>query len=217
MFIIDHHRTSADLIQNGILDIEAPATAVLIQMLYESFFPTMSKETACLFLFGICTDTGFFRFLDERSARVFEAVSRLVDYGASPKQIYDDVTGNKPFETRKLLSILLDRAEQRFNGQLIFTYETLEDSNKYGKKGRDSDALYQVLLAIEKVKVVFIVRQDTEKNCTVGFRSRDDIDTSIVAAKFGGGGHKNAAGASYTGKLKDFIDKILVEFKPILK
>ena len=214
-FIIDHHRTS-DAIKNGILDIEAPATSIIIQLLYEHFFKTMSKKIAYIFLFGICTDTGFFRFLDEKSSVVFETVSRLVKYGASPKLIYDEMTGGKPFETRKLLSILLDRAERTFKGQLIYTFETLEDTKKYGKKGRDSDALYQALMAVDKVKVVFVVRQDTDKTCTAGFRSKDDLDVSIIATKFGGGGHKNASGASYTGSIGDFIEKILVEMAKII-
>lgn len=210
-FIIDHHRSSLDSIKNGILDINAPATSIIIQLLYEHFFEKIPQKLAYLFMFGICTDTGFFRFLDENSALVFEAISRLVSVGVSPKQIYDDITAGKPFETRKLLSILLDRVETKFDGQLLYTYETLEDTKKYGKKGRDSDSLYQILLAVEKVKLVFVVRQDSDKTCTVGFRSKDNVDVSIVATKFGGGGHKNASGASYTGNIRDFIDKILIE------
>lgn len=214
-FVIDHHRSSAGLIKNGILEIDAPATAFIIQILYEQFFETIPKETAELFMFGISTDTGYFRFLDENSASVFEAVSRLIRYGVSPKRTYDAMTGGKPFETRKLLSILLERVEKKFNGQVLYTYETLEDTKKFGKKGRDSDSLYQILMAVEKVKMVFIIRQDTDKTCTAGFRSKDEIDVSIIASKFGGGGHKNASGASFTGDIKTFIEKILIELNSL--
>jgi phosphoesterase RecJ-like protein len=71
-------------------------------------------------------------------------------------------------------------------------------------------------MAVDKVKAVFVVRQDTDKTCTAGFRSKDDLDVSIVAAKFGGGGHKNASGASYTGNIRDFIEKILIEMSKII-
>ena len=126
------------------------------------------------------------------------------------------MNSGKPFSTRKLLGIMLSRAEQYFNGKLIVTYETLEDTNLYGKEGRDSDSLYQLLLSVDEVQAVLFVRQDTDKTCTAGFRSKDVIDVSAIAAKFGGGGHKNAAGLSTEGTLDTLLPKIISEFEKVL-
>ena len=111
---------------------------------------------------------------------------------------------------------MLSRAEQYFKGKLIVTYETLEDTNLYGKEGRDSDSLYQLLLSVDEVQAVLFVRQDTDKTCTAGFRSKDVVDVSAIAAKFGGGGHKNAAGLSTEGTLDNLLPKIISEFKKVL-
>ena len=64
---------------------------------------------------------------------------------------------------------------------------------------------------------MLFIRQDSELTCTCGFRSRDKIDVSAIAAKFGGGGHKNAAGLSIDGKIKDVSEKICLEFAKVLK
>ncbi|MBQ3825489.1 MAG: bifunctional oligoribonuclease/PAP phosphatase NrnA, partial [Spirochaetaceae bacterium] len=117
---------------------------------------------------------------------------------------------------RKLLGKLFDHAEIFFDGKLIVTDETLEDTAAYGQNGRDSDTLYQNLLAIQGVEALVCIRQETEEQCTVGFRSREQVDVSVVASHFGGGGHKNASGLSMEGKIDTVIPQILKEFAKVL-
>ncbi|MBQ1727468.1 MAG: bifunctional oligoribonuclease/PAP phosphatase NrnA, partial [Treponema sp.] len=60
------------------------------------------------------------------------------------------------------------------------------------------------------------LRQETEENCTAGFRSRDKCDVSAIASKFGGGGHKNASGASIQGRIETLLPAIIKEFSKVL-
>lgn len=214
-FIIDHHKT-ASVTENCIIDATSPATANLVQQLYEKLIGVPPKDVADMLFFGMATDTGYFRFLKEDAAEVFMAAARLVKAGANPRQIYDRMTGGKAYSTRKLLGIMLNRAERYYNNKLVITYETMEDTRKYGQEGRDSDALYSLLLACDGVEAVVFLRQETEHSCTAGFRSRDEVDVSAIAAKFGGGGHKNAAGLSMEGKLETIIPEIKKEFAKVL-
>lgn len=213
-YIIDHHKT-AEISQNSIIDPSSPATACIIQQMYEKISGPVPKKVAEYLFFGMATDTGYFRFLKEDSAETFRLAARLVDAGVNPRAIYDKMTGGKPYSTRKLLGVLLDRTELRYNNRLAITYETMDDTRKWGQKGRDSDALYSLLLAVDEIEAVLFARQDTELTCTCGFRSKDKIDVSTIAAQFGGGGHKNAAGLSIDGKLPDVIEKICSEFAKI--
>ncbi|MBQ9205899.1 MAG: bifunctional oligoribonuclease/PAP phosphatase NrnA [Treponema sp.] len=214
-YIIDHHKT-ADVTENCIIDPSSPATACLIQQLYEKLIGLLPSQTATFLFTGLSTDTGYFRFLNTDSAEVFRQAARLVESGANPRKIYDKITGGKPYSTRKLLGIMLDRVERRYNNKLAVTYETMDDTKQWGQEGRDSDALYSMLLSADGIEAVLFVRQDTELTCTCGFRSRDTIDVSAIAAQFGGGGHKNAAGLSIDGKIPEVIEKICAEFKKVL-
>lgn len=211
-FIVDHHKTADASLKQAIIDPSSPAASCIVQQLYESLVGKPDAEAAHTLFFGLATDTGFFRFLMQDSAEVFRAAARLVEAGANPRKIYDEMTSGKPWPTRKLLGLMLDRAERKFNGRLIVTWETMEDTHKYGLEGRDSDALYQMLLAVDGVEAVLFVRQETEHSCTLGFRSRDEVDVSAIAAKFGGGGHKNAAGGSVEGRIETLIPAICKEF-----
>lgn len=216
MFIIDHHKT-AEATENSIIDPTSPACCCLVQQIYEKLVGKLTKKAAEYFFFGMATDTGYFRFLDDTSAEVFRQTARLIEAGVNPRKIYDIITGGKAFSTRKLLGIMLDRVERRYNNKLAVTYETMEDTKKWGQEGRDNDTLYSLLLSVEGIEAVLFVRQDTELTCTCGFRSRDAVDVSAIAAKFGGGGHKNAAGLSIDGKIKDVTEKICAEFAKVLK
>lgn len=217
-FIIDHHKTS-ECPENAesIIDSTSPSASFLVQIVYEKIIGEIPEELAKILFFGSMTDTGFFKFLKDDSAKAFEAVSRLVKAGANPRTTYDEMTSGKAWNTRKLLGLHMNHAEKYLNGKLILTYETMDDTRKFGQEGRDSDALYSSLLAVEGVEAVAFIRQDTENTCTAGLRSRDSVDVSAVASKFGGGGHKNASGLSCDGKLDTLIPQIVKEFAKIIK
>ncbi|MEE1166194.1 MAG: bifunctional oligoribonuclease/PAP phosphatase NrnA [Treponema sp.] len=216
-FIIDHHKT-ADVKdkEKAIIDPQTPAASLLVQQIFELLGGELDENIASVLYFGTMTDTGFFRFLSSNDSDALICISRLVKAGADPRKTYDLITSGKSWQTRKLLGVMLDHAKPYLDGKLIVTYETMEDTWKYGQDGRDSDALYQALLCVKGVEAVAFVRQETEYNCTAGLRSKDNVDVSIVASKFGGGGHKNASGLSTEGKLDTLIPSIVKEFARIM-
>lgn len=216
-FVIDHHKT-AEIPNNAqsIIYSTSPAASLLVQLLYENCVGKLTEKIAKILYFGLMTDTGFFRFLTNKDTETFLASARLVEAGANPRETYDEITSGKSYQSRKLLGVILNHAETYLDGKLIVTYETLEDTKKYGQEGRDSDALYSALLAVKNVEAVVFVRQETDSNCTAGFRSKDRVDVSSVAAKFGGGGHKNASGLSTQGKIETLIPAIVKEFARII-
>jgi len=219
--VIDHHEAvthpSCTPEQPIYVDANSPSCTLLIEKLIIALGLELTNEEADLLLFGLCTDTGFFRHLTEKSAFVFEAAARMVMRGASPKEIYKIMNGGKSLNSRLLMGNILSRTESSFGGKLLISYETLKEFKKYGFEGRDSDNLNKMLLSVEGVEAVVIIRQECADNCTVSLRSMDKIDVSKIAASFGGGGHKNAAGFTMKGKVS-YIKKILINsFKKVFE
>jgi len=203
--VVDHHEAvthpSSTPQQPVYVDANSPSCTLLIEKLINALGLELTSEEAELLLFGLCTDTGFFRHLTDKNAYVFEAAARMVRHGASPKEIYKIMNGGKSLNSRLLMGNILSRTESYFGGRLLISYETLKEFKKYGFEGRDSDSLNKMLLSIEGVEVVIIIRQECADNCTVSLRSTDKIDVSKIAASFGGGGHKNASGLTMKGKI----------------
>jgi len=217
--IIDHHASGqvdeGDAPAVSLVCPSAPAVTYLVQLLIEEAGERPSTEEAELLLFGLCTDTGFFRHLDLGSGPVFAAAARLVEAGASPKRAFDMMNGGKPFASRKLMGELLSRAETHYDGKLIVTSMGLEDQERYGLVGRDSDMLYQLLMTVAGMEVAVVVRQESPSDCTVGFRSRKLVDVAAIAATFGGGGHRLAAGLHIAGQAEDIKARMVEAFAPV--
>lgn len=213
---IDHHATNTVKVPGSLIYAEAPSATFIIQTIIETMSGSVTKDEAELLFFGLCTDTGYFRHLDERSAEVFMHAARLVQVGVNPKYVFAQINGGKSFGSRILLSRVLSRMQPYYNGKLIVSYETLADRQEFGVENRDSDMAYQLIQGIAGVKAICIVRQDTETHCSVGFRSLDTVDVSRIATSFGGGGHKQAAGLYIEGIAEKLLPQFIKAFAPQL-
>ncbi|HRY55550.1 MAG TPA: bifunctional oligoribonuclease/PAP phosphatase NrnA [Spirochaetia bacterium] len=213
---IDHHAAGEAKGEVVFIDDRAPAVTLMVLALIEAMGGKPTKDEAEYLLFGLCTDTGFFRHLDESSSETFLAASKLVAAGASPKRAFHLMNGGKSLFSRKLMGETLTRAEPRYDGALLVSYVTLEDQQRYGLASRDSDMLYQLLLSVAGCEAAMIIRQESETECTVGLRARERVDVGAIAASFGGGGHRLAAGLLLRGGLEEVREKLVAAFEPYL-
>lgn len=177
----------------------------------------ITKLDAERLLFGLAADTGFFRHINEGRSEVFEMVAVLAEAGASPRDIYHTMYGDRSFTSKKLLGLLLSRTESMFDDRLLITWETIDEHNQFGEKERDSESLYAQLLSIAHCEVVLYIRQEQSQSCTVGFRAaaNSSIDVGLVASEFGGGGHRKASGATLEmdlEKTKAIVTKTLSNY-----
>lgn len=211
---IDHHATNTTKITGSLVYTDAPSTTFIIQSIIEKMSGAVTREEAEMLFFGLCTDTGFFRHLDERSGEVFAHTARLVKAGANPKRTFAVMNGGKSFSSRTLISRVLSRMQSYYDGRLIVSFETYQDKQEIGVENRDSDMVYQLIQSIAGVEAICVVRQDTETHCSVGFRSRDTVDVSSIASSFGGGGHKQAAGLYIEGSAEQLIPRFVKAFAP---
>jgi phosphoesterase RecJ-like protein len=211
---IDHHAAGEAKGEVVYIDDRAPAVTLMVLSLIEAMGGKPTKEEAELLLFGLCTDTGFFRHLDESSTETFAAASRLVAAGASPKRAFHLMNGGKSLFSRKLMGEILTRTEPRFDGALLVSFVTLADQQRYGLASRDSDMLYQLLLSVSGCEAAMIIRQEGETDCTVGLRARERVDVGAIAASFGGGGHRLAAGLFIRGGIEEVREKLVSAFEP---
>jgi len=211
--VIDHHASVTHPPSTPqapvYVDANLPSCTLLIEKLITALKLELICEEAEYLLFGLCTDTGFFRHLTEKNASVFEAAAKMVRLGASPKKTFLDITGGKSLNSRILMGNILSRTEAYFDGKLLLSYETLEESDIYGFEGRDSDSLNQMLQSVKGVEAIVIIRQERSDNCTVSLRSVDEINVAKIAASLGGGGHKNASGLTMQGTIS-FVKQIML-------
>jgi len=216
--VIDHHdnRTTHDgeiaSLSACYIDGNAPSTTFMVLKLIKALGLEPNREEAELLFLGLCTDTGFFRHLDDGDAETFETAACLIRAGANPKNAHSAMYGGKSLNSRKLLGHILVRAEALFDGKLIISSEEYEETCCFGFESRDSDSLYQLLQSIDGVEAIAIIRQESPEKCTIGFRSRSWVDVGSIAESFGGGGHKNAAGCIIAGAIAELKPRVVKAF-----
>ena len=203
--VIDHHppgppgTPDADFGDLRLVDPAAPATAYLVQLILESSGGEVGADLAELLLLGLCTDTGFFCHVPAGNSAAFEAAARLVAGGASPRRTHQHIHGGRSFAHRRLLGTLLQRTERHHGGRVLFTYQSLADLRGLGDGPAGQDELYQLLRTVDGSDVLAFVRERSAGECSVSLRSAPEVDVAAVARHFGGGGHRQAAGFTWTG------------------
>ena len=84
------------------------------------------------------------------------------------------------------------------------------DFEATGTSEIDTDGIINNILNIDGVKIAFSITETKgEMQYKVSFRTVDGVNADEIAAIFGGGGHKNAAGCRVSGFFEDVKDKIL--------
>ena len=217
--IIDHHASGSERPppEGTVIfqDPAAPSVTFMIYSLIKALGMELTKEEARLLLFGLCTDTGFFRHTDENSENTFMCAAGLIKAGASPKQTYQAIYGGRSFNSRLLLGRILSRSQTHFNGRLIITHENSDDISELGIESRDSDILYQLLQSVAGTEAIAYIRQEKPDECSLGLRSRDWVNVAAIAESLGGGGHRNAAGCTVTGDIGLATKMVLDKFSRI--
>lgn len=222
MVVIDHHASGNRYGTYTFIDPTAPSVTFMIQQIIEALGYTPTAEEAHYLLFGLCTDTGFFRHLTADSSTVFHAVARLTAAGADPNRIYALLYGNRPLQSHRLLGTLLSRTESYFGGKLLITYERRSDFESGDPTIRNSDTLYLLLQNTAGVEAVVLLQEDSTTEVSVGLRSGGSqsgglrsssaIDVGKIAEKSGGGGHKKAAGFTFKGTISETREYIVELF-----
>ncbi len=206
--VIDHHASGQPFGDVSFINGAAPSTTIMIYQLFKKLGIEPTPAQAEDLMFGFLTDTGYFRHLDSSNSMSMQLASELLSYGISLKDLYYRMYGGRALDSKILTGRVLSRAEPLFEGRCILIYESLEEKERFGPENRDSDTIYSQLLAVKNCEAVIFIREETESTCSVSLRSLHDIDVGRIAATFGGGGHKRAAGLEWQGSRHEIAEKL---------
>ena len=209
--VIDHHAAGTDFGDVRYVVPTSPATTMLVFSLFEEFEVVPSAEQARLLLFGLATDSGFFRHLRENSGETLRAVARLADLGTSPAEVFPLIYGGRRLENRKLLARMIESTESHLGDRILFATLTLDDKRSVSLYQQSDDDLYHLLQTVLGNEVVVLIKEEESGVHSVGLRSAR-LDVGAVARSFGGGGHRCAAGFNTPetpGKIKQLLLGVL--------
>ena len=207
--VIDHHMSKANFGGLEFIDSEAPSTTYIILQLIEQMGYEPDTSEAEFLLLGLCTDTGFFRHIENNAPLIFQAVSRLTGAGASVKNTFRQMYGGSNLAERKLLGTVLLKTEEHFENKVIITNLTLKEKEEILPVTMKTEEVYRLLQLVDKVEIVVFIKQEEEKRFSISFRSNGTIMVDKIAEALGGGGHKLAAGCEIAGNYPEIKARVL--------
>lgn len=195
---IDHHATSEHFGTINWIDSTASAVGEMIYNLCKAIGGRITREIAeCVYL-ALVTDTGSFHF-SNTTERTLKVASELVKVGVKPAQISEAVYNSYPWSRIELMRQVLSTVKRDAGGRVAWMRQTLEMSEKAGAVDGDNNGFVNIPLAAKEVEAVVYMRETFSGIYRVSLRSKNGINVARVAEKFGGGGHKNAAGCRVEG------------------
>ena len=96
----------------------------------------------------------------------------------------------------KMLGKALSNSELKFNNKMCISTININEFNQMGATVDDVSSVVQYLIQVEGVSVACFLYEKQKNLTKVSLRSEDEFDVSILARKFGGGGHAKAAGCT---------------------
>ncbi len=210
---IDHHATNDAFAALNYVDEDAAATTEIITNLLTEWQMQISPSAANALLMGIITDTIGFR-TPNTTPQTLHAASLLMEKGADLSTTYQQSLTDMNWEASLLWGNALAKLQKEDN--IIYTDITCEDRKKAGFTGRDDADLTNFLSSIQDAEITILFNQQDENTVKVSWRSRSDVNVSVLASQFGGGGHPAAAGAEIKLSLPQTQQKILQATKEFL-
>ena len=206
---IDHHATSEHFGTINWIDSTASAVGEMIYNLCKAIGGKVTKEIAECVYMALVTDTGSFHF-PNTTDRTLKVASELVKAGVQPAAISEAVYNNYPWSRIELMRQVLATVKRDETGRIASLRQTLRMREDAGAVDGDNNGFVNIPLAARDVQAVVYMREVGEKRYRVSLRSKGDINVARVAERFGGGGHRNAAGLRVEGDW-DSTEKEIVD------
>tara|TARA_B100000482_G_scaffold127609_1_gene92621 strand:- start:1045 stop:1671 length:627 start_codon:yes stop_codon:yes gene_type:complete len=163
---------------------------------------------------GIMTDTGSFKF-PSTTHTTHLVVSNLLKTGISHFEIHNKIYDDNKFDRVKLLSYALGKIKLIENLNTCYISLSQKELDEFNYEKGDTEGIVNYGLSIKNIKFAVIFMENTKDNVIrISLRSRGDFDVNQFSKSvFGGGGHKNAAGAISKKTLNKTINYFLESLK----
>lgn len=206
--VLDHHVGEDDLKAELFKNVKAEAAGRLVVEAADALGVKLTPEIATPLFAALATDTGWYRFgsADEYTYRI---AARLIEAGAKPAAIYGNLYEQDTLGRLKLRGRILSRTAAELDGRLVWTYVLKEDFPETGAVPSDTEDAVNLTLGIAGTQFAVILVEQQTGGFKISFRSRCSVNCNELAARFGGGGHKAAAGAFLAGSFDEVREKIL--------
>lgn len=212
---IDHHMTNDIVSEYKYVDSKSAATGEIMLKLVDALGAEINRQIANCLYTAIATDTGCFKY-SNTTGDTLRAAARLLDLGCDSQMInytFFELTTRKRLELEKYI---YDTIEFFCGGSCAVIYITKDIVEKLQLTDDDMGGIEGIPRRIEGVKLGITIKEKSDSLCKVSARTSGEIMANEFCKKFGGGGHKAAAGCSISQPLEAVREMVIAHAEEVL-
>ena len=219
--LIDHHlypETFSD-IKISHPDISSTAELIFRFICRMGLFEYIDKSCAECIYTGMMMDTGAFTY-NSNSPAIYYIISELLRKGIDKDAIYSQVYCKYRARKIRMQGFVMYKKMKLFRAYKTSLISlSYEEHQQFRSQKGDTEGFVNIPLAIENIVFSAFIREEKEV-VRISLRSRGNFPTNQFAREiFGGGGHLNASGGEFHGKLEDALqlfEEALPRYKHLL-
>ena len=212
---IDHHASNSRFAKENVVVADASATGEIIYDLTQMGNFLISKETATLLYGAIASDTGSFQY-QNTSSKTHMIASRLIELGADSvmmnKKLFDTLMVNEI----KIKGYAMSNFQLFADGKICFVGITKETMEKVGCLYEDVEGISGFPRSVDGVEIGLLAKEWKDNVFKISIRTNNYVDATVLAGKFGGGGHIKASGCTIEGSIDEVKEKIVKAAKELI-
>lgn len=206
---IDHHVSNTRFAQVNWVDGDASATGEMVAGLLWSWDPIIPSDQAVCLYTAISTDTLSFRQINT-SGHTLATVAALVHTGFELATVNERLWESQSRAESQLLGWALLNAHVSSNGKVSWLQVPRTIVKRFSAVDADVDALVHHLRSVQSVVVAIVTRELPDgRTVKVSWRGKREADVSVMAQRFGGGGHRYSAAAHVVGSLDEVTTRVV--------
>jgi phosphoesterase RecJ-like protein len=208
---VDHHHDNTRFGDLDLIVADASSTGEVLRDVFAELGVELTPELAEPLYIAVVTDTGRFQYANT-TPKALRLAAELVEAGADIHAVFQEVYESVEFAKLKLLARALGRAEVLEGGRIVVSHLLRTDFAEVGASEPYSEGIIDYLRAVEGADLAVLIREQLGRGAQAhkgSLRSSiDELDVSAIARRFGGGGHRQAAGFSTDLPLQDIVEQI---------
>ena len=203
LLVIDHHVSNEMFGTTNFVDVSADSTTMMIADLLDVWGQPIDRDIAHCIYAGLTIDTASFRWASPRALRL---AARLVEIGVDNATVSRTLMDTHPFAWLSLLSRVLGSARllpEAVGGRGL-VYAVVENRDWVCSRAEEVESIIDIVRTTQQAEVAAVFKEVEPRHWSVSMRAKD-MDLIGVVSRFGGGGHRLAAGYSVTGPIDDVV------------
>ena len=201
---IDHHPDNRRYGTVNWVEPAAAATGEMVYRLLRALGAQITPAIATNLFTAVHTDTGSFRYSNV-TPETFRIAAELVTAGAEPAAVSSSLYERRAPDALRWLGESLSRVQVSEDGRVAWL---ALPAGAVPESFIQAEELVNYPRSIDSVRVACFLR-DVDGRVKVSLRGKGDVDVNRIAARFGGGGHRNAAGCTLKGPLEAASREVL--------